>query len=98
MIKSYLPDLLLEDINKPLTHSLVHLDILKISNGTGNLVLQVLVLQRVQTEDEGRNFWLSVDYLKEKLLYMCTHPKHCDLDMKELSPPNLPLSGYPVVV
>ena len=99
MVRSYLPDLLLEDINKPLTHSLVHLDILKISNGTGNFVLQVLVLQRVQTEDEGRNFRLSVDYLKEICsLYVQIHAQHCDLDMKELSPPYLPLSGYPVVV
>ena len=72
LIKSYLSNLLLEDINKPLTHSLVHLDILKISNGTSDFVLEVLVLQRIQTEDEGRNFWLSVDYLKENL-YLYIH-------------------------
>ena len=74
LVRSYLPDLLLEDINKPLTDSLVHLDILKISNGTGNFVLKVLVLQRIQTEDEGRNFRLPIDYLKEKSEHKCTHP------------------------
>ena len=70
--KTYLLDLLLEDINKPFTNSLVHLDILKIGNSTSDLVLKVLVLKRVQAENEAWNFWFSVDYLTNKTLYFGT--------------------------
>lgn len=70
---SHLADLFLEDVNKPLTDSFVHQNILKIVNSTGHLVLQVLVLERVQSEREAGDFRFSVDHLGNSINNFVLH-------------------------